>query len=123
MSVQFFIRSILGGMLGLGLIIALFFTTGLSFTDLHEFLQSLNWQAFAGIVVCTFFYVVLGGMKWHLIAGMRGPRAFFYTYYTGQAMLIGQFLPPPVAIAIPRLKKDFSTRFTIWDSIFSSRLC
>jgi hypothetical protein len=52
--------------------------------------------------LCTFLYVFLGGVKWHLIAKIKPPRAFFYMHYTAQAMLIGQFLPPPVAIAVNR---------------------
>jgi hypothetical protein len=95
-------RSLLGGIAGLGLVIGLFFLTHISLKSFGGFIAQLNWFAFAGIVVCSFLYVVLGAVKWHLISGVPSPRAFFYTHFTAQAMLIGQFLPVPVAVAVNR---------------------
>src|SRR5271156_5823143 len=91
-------QSLAGGGIGLGLIAGLFFLTGISLASFGTLVAHLDWLAFAGILVCSFLYVILGAAKWHLIAGVPAPRAFFYTHYTAQAMLIGQFLPPPVAI-------------------------
>jgi hypothetical protein len=94
--------SVSAGALGLGLITALFLLTGVSFASLVSLISRLNIFAFAGIVVCSFVYVILGAAKWRLISGVPAPRAFFYTHFMAQAMLISQFLPPPVAIAASR---------------------
>jgi hypothetical protein len=95
-------RSLLGGIFGLALVVSLFISVGMSLKEFTELLSHVKLWPFAGIVGCSFIYVVLGATKWHLIAGVKPPRWFFYTYYTAQAMLIGQFLPPPVAIAVNR---------------------
>jgi uncharacterized membrane protein YbhN (UPF0104 family) len=96
------LRSLLGGIFGLALVIGLFISVGLTPKEFIELLLRIKLWPFAGIVVCSFIYVILGAIKWHLIAGVKPPRRFFYTYYPAQAMLIGQFLPPPVAIAVNR---------------------
>ena len=96
------LRSALAGALGLALIIGLFLFIGMPFKQFAALIVRIKFLPFAGIVVCSFLYVILGAAKWHLIAGVKPPRALFYTHYTAQAMLIGQFLPPPVAIAANR---------------------
>jgi len=94
--------SFAAGLLGLGLFAALFFITGISPASFAHLIAHVYWPAFAGITLCSFLYVLLGAAKWHFISGTPAPRPFFYTHYTAQAMLIGQFLPPPVAIAVSR---------------------
>jgi hypothetical protein len=95
-------RSFGAGFLGIGLVTGLFYMTHVSIASLADMFARLNWVAFAGVVLCSFLYVGLGALKWHFISGVPSPRPFFYTHYTAQAMLIGQFLPPPVAIAVNR---------------------
>lgn len=95
-------RSVLAGGIGLALIVGLFFMTGMPFKDFAELLLRIKFWPFAGVVLCTLLYNILGAVKWHLIAGVKAPRRFFYTYHTAQAMLIGQFLPPAIAIATNR---------------------
>jgi hypothetical protein len=93
------LRSALAGIFGLTLLVGLFFLTGMSLKEFIALMVRARFWPFLGVIVCTLFYNVLGAVKWHLIAGVKAPRRFFYTYYTAQAVLIGQFLPLPVAIA------------------------
>jgi hypothetical protein len=94
--------SLAAALFGLALIAALFYLTGVTLDSLAGLMDRLNMAGFAGIVICTWLYVVLGAIKWRLITGKPEPCKFFYSHFTAQALLIGQFLPPPVAIATSR---------------------
>ncbi len=96
------LRSVLAGAIGLGLIGALLHFSGVTVQSLADIVARLNWPAFIGMLVCTFAFVFLGGVKWHLISATPPPRPFFYTNYTAQAMMLSQFLPAPIAIAVSR---------------------
>jgi hypothetical protein len=117
------VRSFLAALLGLALVAGLFKLTGITLATLDDMLARLRWLPFAGMTLCSLLYVIFGAMKWHLIAGAPGPRRFFYTYYTAQAMLLGLFLPVPVAIAVNRaavmkLKQNTSVKKGLLNAVY-----
>jgi uncharacterized membrane protein YbhN (UPF0104 family) len=117
------LRSALAGLFGIALVVGLFFLTGMSFKEFIALIIRVRFWPFLGVIACTLFYNVLGAAKWHLIAGVKAPRRFFYTYYTAQAVLIGQFLPLPVAIAgnraaVMKFKQNTSLKKGFFNALY-----
>lgn len=102
MSSARILQSLLAALLGLGLIIGLAVLTGISFSALRTVLAQTKWLAFIGILACSLLYVILGAIKWRVLADKPPPQPFFYMHYTAQAMLLGQFLPQPIATVVTR---------------------
>lgn len=90
-------------LLGLALIVALFYGQSLNLKTLAAL--RIDWPFAIGMIACSYLYIALGAWKWQAISRQwygEAPSFTFHLNQMAQVMLWGQFLPLPVATAIQR---------------------